>query len=82
MATTHCYHDNYTLLPWQLHTVTMLISDTLSCYFDNNVGSEVKDFSIRISSLKNQIKKLVSRRQRLGDWEDWHSKISFSIEDI
>ena len=33
MTTTHCYHDNSNLLPWQTHTVTMT---TTHCYHDKH----------------------------------------------
>ena len=45
-------------------------------------GSEVRDFSQSIVYVKSQIKKLVYRRQKLGDVDEWHSKINFSIEDL
>ena len=46
-------------------------------------GSEVKDLTITcISYIRNQIKKLVLERKRLGGWEEWHLKINFSIENV
>ena len=45
-------------------------------------GSKVKDFTISIGHIKSQIKKLVSERQRLGDLDEWHSKINFTIENV
>ena len=70
------------IIPWQVDSFVYHSSSLWNTFKRLPEGSEVKDFSIGISCLKNQIKKLVSRRQRLGDWEDWHSKINFSIEDI
>ena len=45
-------------------------------------GSEVKDFAASVSIVKNLIKSLVFRRQKLGDVDEWHPKINFTIEDI
>ena len=44
-------------------------------------GSEVRDFTPSLSYVKNQIKILTFRRQKLGDVDEWHSKINFSVED-
>ena len=38
--------------------------------------------SLAISYIKNQIKKLVHRRQKLGDEDEWHSKINFRIYEF
>ena len=45
-------------------------------------GSEVKDFTTSVSCLKKLIKILVTRRQKLGDMEEWHPKLNFTVEDI
>ena len=45
-------------------------------------GSEVKDFTTSVSHLKNLAKMLVFRRQKLGDVEEWHPKVNFSLEDF
>ena len=43
-------------------------------------GKSIIDFTIEISIIKNQIKKLVNRRQRLGDANEWHPEANFCIE--
>ena len=45
-------------------------------------GSDFVDFTISMSLLKIKIKTLVSKRQKLGDGDEWHHKINFSIEDL
>ena len=42
-------------------------------------GNEIKDFNVSFSFIKNQIKKLVCKRQNLGDVNEWHPEINMCI---
>ena len=45
-------------------------------------GSEIKDFTASISCLKTIIKIFVARRQKLGDVDEWHPNMNFTVEDF
>ena len=45
-------------------------------------GNKVNDFATSVGSIKCSIKSMVSRRQKLGDMEEWHPKINYTIEDV
>ena len=42
-------------------------------------GKVINDLTFSIGIIKNQIKKLIYKRQRLGDVDDWHYEINFGI---
>ena len=42
-------------------------------------GNEIKDFNVSFSFIRNQIKKLVCKRQNLGDVNEWHPEINMCI---
>ena len=44
-------------------------------------GREIKDFSVGVSILKNRIKSLILRRQKIGDEEQWYPQTNFNIGD-
>ena len=45
-------------------------------------GSKIKDFATSISRMKSCIKTFLARRQKLGDVEEWHPNINFTVEDL
>ena len=45
-------------------------------------GSEIKDFTASISCLNTIIKIFVARRQKLGDVDEWHPNMNFTVEDF
>ena len=43
-------------------------------------GKGIQDFTCEISHIKTQVKKLVTRKQRLGDENEWHPEINLCVE--
>ena len=44
-------------------------------------GRDIRDFTIGISFLKNRIKSLLLKRQKIGDEVEWHPQSNFNITD-
>ena len=70
------------ITPQQVHTFVCRSSTLWNAFRRSSEGSKVKDFATSVSSIKNSIKTMVSRRQKLGDMDEWHLKINFTIEDV
>ena len=50
---------------------TSFISRSCSLWNDIRDIFSIRDFSIKVSKMKRQLKSLITQRQRLGDQEDW-----------
>ena len=70
------------IVPRKLDSFVFYNSSLWNAFIRSPEGREVKDFTTSVSRLKNIIKTLVTRRQRLGDTDEWHSKINFTVEDL
>ena len=44
-------------------------------------GRDIKDFTVGISFLKNIMKSLLLKRQKIGDEVEWHPQSNFNITD-
>ena len=69
------------ITPPHVETFVYSSSTLWNAFLRSPEGSEVKDLTTSVSFLKNLIKNMVIRRQKLGDTEEWHPKINFTVEN-
>ena len=69
------------IAPTQVNSFVFYASCLWNIFRNSPEGRDIKEFDVTVGFLKNKIRGLVLRRQKMGDEMEWHPLTNFTIAD-